>query len=151
VRGAPARPARRYGWGWRTVASTALVVLAVSWLPPYLSGRAHNSALTAASDGRVAVALVHARRAASLDPLAVDPLLTEARLLEQLGRARDALARLRAAAKLQPNDYEVWYELGALEHGTLGHDTSARAALTRALALNPDDAASRFELELIAR
>ncbi len=93
-------------------------------------------------------ALVSARRAATLDPLAVSPLLTEASLLQQLGRDREALARLQAAAKLQPQDYEVWYALGVLLHGSLGRDKAARAALTRALALNPLDAASRFELEL---
>ena len=96
-------------WPIRVVASTALLLLAVSWLPPYLALRAENSALAASGDGDVAVALDRARRAATLDPLAVSPLLTEASLLQQLGRNREALARLQAAAKLQPQNYEVWY------------------------------------------
>ena len=146
----PARRSRRSRWPLRVAASTALVLLAVSWLPPYLALRAENSALAAASDGNVSAALDHVRRAAALDPLAVSPLLTEASLLQQLGRNREALARLQAAAKLQPQNYEVWYELGVLLHGSLGRDKAARAALTRALALNPLDAASRFELELLA-
>ena len=72
-------------------------------------------------------------------------------LLQQQGRNQEALARLQAAAKLQPQNYEVWYELGVLLHGALGRDKAAKAALIRALALNPDDAASRYELELLAR
>ena len=142
---------RHVRWPIRLVASTALVLLAVSWLPPYLALRAENAALAASSDGDVAVALDRARWAATLDPLAVSPLLTEASLLQQLGRNREALARLRAAAKLQPQNFEVWYELGVLLHGAFGRDKAARAALTRALALNPDDSASRYELELLAR
>ena len=127
------------------------MLLAVSWLPPYFAQRAENAALAAASDGDVATALGDARRAAAWDPLAVSPLLTEATLLQQLGRNREALERLQAAARLQPQNYEVWYELGLLLHGAFGRDKAARAAFTRALALNPDDAASRYELELLAR
>ncbi len=133
------------------VASAALLLLAASWLPPYLALRAENAALAASSDGDVATALDHARRAAAWDPLAVGPLITEATLLQQLGRNREALERLQAAAKLQPQNFEVWYELGVLQHGALGRDKAARAAFTRALALNPDDAASRYELELLAQ
>jgi hypothetical protein len=45
----------------------------------------------------------------------------------------------------------VWYKLGLLEHGAFGRDKAARAAFTRALALNPGDAASRYELERLSR
>ncbi len=146
-----ARRPRRVGWAPRVVASAALVLLAVSWLPPYLSHRAENAAFAASSDGDVVAALGHARWAASLDPLAAGPLLTEAALLQQLGRNREALAQLQAAARLQPQNFKVWYELGVLEHETFSRDQAARAALTRALALNPLDAASRYELDLLGR
>jgi tetratricopeptide (TPR) repeat protein len=122
----------------------------VSWLPPYLAFRSENAALAASSDGDVATALDHARRAEMWDPLAVSPLLTQAALLQQLGKNREALERLQAAAKLQPQNYEVWYELGVLQNSVLGRDAAARASFARALALNPDDAASRYELELLA-
>jgi len=146
-----ARGPRRLRWAPGAVACVALVLLAASWLPPYLAGRAENAALAASGDGNVAKALSQARRAASLDPLAVSPLLTEATLLQQVGRNREALARLQEAAKLQPQNYEVWYALGVLLHGALGQDREARAALTRALALDPLDAASRYELESLAQ
>jgi len=122
----------------------------VSWLPPFLAFRAENAALAASGDGDITTALGHARRAATWDPLAVSPLLTQATLLQQLGKNREALERLRAAAKLQPQNYEVWYELGVLQHGVLGREKAARASFARALALNPADAASRYELELLA-
>jgi O-Antigen ligase len=147
----PVRRPRRSRWPLRVVASTALVLLAASWLPPYLAFRQENAALAASSDGNVLAALDHARRAATLDPLAVSPLISEATLLQQLGRNREALARLQDAARLQPEDYKVWYELGVLLHGAFGRDKAARAAITRALALNPADAASRYELGLLAR
>ena len=149
--GRSGRRSHRVGWPLRVAASTALLLLAVSWLPPYLALRAENAALAAASDGKVSPALEDARRAATLDPLAVSPLLTEASLLQQLGRNQEALARLQAAAKLQPQNYEVWYALGVLLHGAFGRDKAAEAALIRALALNPSDAASRYELELLAQ
>ena len=142
---------RRLRWAPRVAACVALLLLAVSWLPPFFAERAENAALAAASDCNVAGALGHARRAASLDPLAVSPLLTQATLLQQLGRNREALAQLQDAAKLQPQNYEVWYALGVLLHGAMGRDKAARAALTRALALNPADAASRYELESLAQ
>lgn len=152
--GASARRPRRWGsagWAPRVLASAALLLLAASWLPPYLALRAENAALAAAGEGDVAAALDHAARAAAWDPLAVSPLLTEGTLLQQLGRNREALERLEAAAKLQPQNYEVWYKLGLLEHGAFGRDKAARAAFTRALALNPGDAASRYELERLSR
>jgi O-Antigen ligase/Tetratricopeptide repeat len=147
---APPRRSRRVGWAPRAVASAALVLLAVSWLPPFVAQRAENAALAAASEGDVTTALDHARRAEMWDPLAVSPLLTQATLLQQLGKNREALERLQAAVKLQPQNFEVWYELGVLQHGALGRDKAARASFARALALNPADAASRYELELLA-
>ncbi len=125
--------------------------MAASWLPPYFALRAQNAALAAAADGQVTVALEHAHRAATWDPLAVRPLLTEAMLLQQLGRNREAYARLQTAARLQPQNYEVWYALGMLEHGVLGRDAAARSSFSRALALNPDDADSLYELRRLAQ
>ena len=116
------------GWAPRVVASAALLLLAVSWLPPYLALRSENAALAASSDGDVARRRSATRGGRTWDPLAVSPLLTQAMLLQQLGRNREALERLQAAAKLQPQNYEVWYELGVLQHGALGRDKAARAS-----------------------
>jgi len=145
---APARRRRAAAWPARTVATVALVLLAASWLVPYLAARAESAALAAAGDGDSAVALSRARRAASLDPLAVDPLITEALVLQQQGRNGEALAALQKAARLQPDNYEVFYHEGVLLLRAFGRKKAAIAALRRALALNPLDDASRFELEL---
>ena len=134
----------------RTVATVALVFLAASWLVPYLAARDLRAAIAAAGDGDTAVALSHARRAASLDPLAADPLITEALILQQQGRNDEALAVLQKAARLQPDNYEVYYQQGVLLLRAFGRKKAAIAALRRALALNPLDDASRFELELAA-
>lgn len=147
---APARRRRAAAWPARTVATVALVLLAASWLVPYLAARAESAALAAAGDGDTAVALSHARRAASLDPLAADPLITEALILQQQGRNDEALAVLQKAARLQPDNYEVYYQQGVLLLRAFGRKKAAIAALRRALALNPLDDASRFELELAA-
>ena len=101
----------------------------------------------AAGDGNTAVALSRARAAARRDPLAVDPLITEALVLQQQGRNGEALAALEKAARLQPDNYEVFYQQGVLLLQAFGRKQAAIAALQRALALNPLDVASRFELE----
>ncbi|MCX6373249.1 MAG: O-antigen ligase family protein [Actinobacteria bacterium] len=139
---------RRAAWPVRTVATVALVLLAVSWLVPYLSAREERAALAASGDGDSAVALGHARRAARLDPLAVDPLIIEALVLQQQGRNGEALTALQKAARLQPDNYKVYYHQGVLLLQAFGRKQAAIAALRRALALNPLDDDSRFELEL---
>jgi tetratricopeptide (TPR) repeat protein len=144
----PARRRRIAAWPARTVATVALVLLAASWLVPYLAARDASAALAAAGDGDTAVALSHARRAGSLDPLAVDPLITESLVLQQQGRNGEALAVLQKAARLQPDNYQVFYHQGVLLLQAFGRKQAAIAALRRALALNPLDDASRFELEL---
>jgi tetratricopeptide (TPR) repeat protein len=146
----PAPPGRRRAAAWpaRTVATLALVLLAVSWLVPYLAARDASAALAAAGDGDTTVALSRARRAARLDPLAVDPLITESLVLQQQGRNGEALATLEKAARLQPDNYEVHYQQGVLLLQAFGRKKAAVAELRRALALNPLDDASRFELEL---
>jgi O-Antigen ligase len=148
----PTTPVRRHTAAWpvRAVATVALALLAVSWLVPYLAARDESAALDAAGVGDTAVALGHARRAASLDPLTVDPLITESLVLQQEGRNSEALAVLEKAARLQPDNYEVYYQQGVLLLRVFGRKEAAAAALRRALALNPLDDLSRFELELAA-
>ncbi len=149
--GAPVAARRRHaGWAPRVVASVALVLLALSWMPPYLAGRAEKAARVAASDGEVAVALDHAARAAHLDPLAADPLLLQSSLLQQEGRSREALDKAEAATRLQPANYKAWYELGRLQLTVLGRPKDARASFRRALELNPLHDGSRAELDALA-
>ena len=137
------------GWPLRAAATVALVALAVSWYVPYLAGRAEDAALAASSEGDAAVALTQARRAAQLDPLAVDPLITESFALQRDGRNLEALRVLQDAARLQPDNYEVYYQQGVLL-ATLGRRQEAIDALRHALALNPLDEDSKTQLDTVA-
>lgn len=143
----PPRP-RVASWPFRCVATAALIVLALSWVPPYLSARAENAALAASSDGDSQLALQEARRAADLDPLAVGPLIIEALVLQQEGLNREALAALREAQRLQPDNFEVHYQVGVLQLKAFARKRAAVRAFKRALALNPTDIASAYELSL---
>ena len=78
----------------------------------------------------------------------MDPLITQALVLQQEGRNGESLAVLQQAARLQPDNYQVFYHQGVLLLQAFGRKKAAIAALRHALALNPLDAASRFELEL---
>ena len=136
----------RFGIASRVLASGALALVALSFLPPYLSGTALSRAIVLASDNRTSAAIVQARRAHRLDPLAVDPLFTLALVEQQQGQASAALATLRQAVRLQPQNYATYYELGLMELNVLGRRTQAAAAFRRALALNPHDTNSSDEL-----
>lgn len=121
-------------------------------MPPYLSQRAEAAAVDAAGEGRLFIALEQSRRAARWDPLAVDPLIVQALVLQRLGRNREARAVLVEATRLQPDNYEAWYQLGLLELDAFGRPARAEAALRRSLGLNPGNAAARYELaRLLAR
>ncbi len=100
-------------------------------------------------EGRPAAALALARRAVRLDPLAVGPLVTEALSLQQLGRNREALAVLRTAQALQPDNFEVYYQEGLLQLKAFGRRQAALAAFKRALALNPRDDDTLREVDVL--
>ena len=134
----------------RALASGLLVLTAVSWLLPYLSDRAMNEAIALAAAERLAPAAAAAERAHGYDPLAADPLLTLSLLEQRRGRNREALADLRKAAALQPQNYEVHYQMGLLLLRAYDRRAEAAAAFRRALQLNPLDESSRYELKAIA-
>ncbi len=131
----------------RVGASTALVVLVASWLFPYLSLRAEQAAATASSRGDPAAALGQVQRAERLNPLAADPLVTQALLLQHLGRNGEALETLRRAERLQPDYAKPYFYEGVLLLTAFDDREGAIAALTHALALNPFDRLARYELE----
>jgi len=137
----------RFGVASRVLVSGVLVLVAVSFLAPYLSNRALSRALVLASDGRTTAAVTQARRAHRLDPLAVDPLFALAQVEQQQGREAASLATLRQAVRLQPQNFTTYYQLGQLQLDVLGQRDEAVASLRRALALNPDDADARDELQ----
>ena len=140
---APAAPAR-------VLASGLLLLIALSWLPPYLGDRAQNRAVEHAADGDVWTALKEARAARSWNPLSADALITLALVQQQSGDNRAALESLRTAAALQPQNYEVHYQLGLLLERAFRRREAAMAAFRRALELNPLDQSSAYELSRLA-
>ena len=112
--GPVAAGARRDAGRCAPLASAALVLLAVELARSRTSRRARR----APRSPRPATATpptrsTSARRAARLDPLAVDPLITESLVLQQLGRnRRGAGGAARRPQRLQPDNYEVYYQRG---------------------------------------
>ena len=135
-----------FGVASRVLVTGVLGLVAVSFLAPYLSGRSLSQAIVLASDNHTAAAIVQARRAHRLDPLAVDPLFTLALVEQQEGRASQAVATLHRAVRLQPQNYATYYELGLMQLNVLGRRAEAAASFRRALALNPYDDNSSYEL-----
>ena len=130
----------------RVLITGALALAVASWLVPFLAARAYDDALLLASRNKTSPAIVAARRAHRLDPLAVDPLFTLALLQQQQGKGRQALAALEQARRLQPYNFESYYELGLMQLNVLGRRRAAAQSFLRALALNPYDANARYEL-----
>ena len=146
----PPRPVPRASVPGRLLASGLLLLLAVSWLPPFMADRAQNRAVEEAADGNVTAAADAARAAHRWNPLAVDPLITLALVEQRLGDNRAALETLRTAAELQPENYEVHYQLGLLLERAFGDRRRAAAAFRRTLELNPLDQSAAYELEVLS-
>ena len=145
--GAPARRSRVTAVPARVLASGLLLLVALAWVPPYMADRAQNLAVEEAATGELGAAADSARRAASWDPLAAEPLITLALVEQQQGHNRAALESLDSAARLQPENYMVHYQRGLLLDRVFDRREDAAAAFRRALELNPLHESSRSELE----
>jgi hypothetical protein len=99
------------------VPAALAIAVALSLLTPWFAQRATDSALAAIAAGRPLQAYRDARDARSLNPLAVDPLLVQAKALEQLGDFQAARRRYIDAVRLQPLNWWPWYQLGSFEEG----------------------------------
>lgn len=144
------RPVSRASVPGRLLASGLLLLLAMSWLPPFMADRAQNRAVGEAANGNVTAAADAARSAHRWNPLAVDPLITLALVEQRLGDNRAALETLRTAADLQPENHQVHYQLGLLLERAFGDRRAAAAAFRRTLELNPLDQSAAYELEVLS-
>jgi tetratricopeptide (TPR) repeat protein len=143
---APAR--RRLSWPAAAVVCVAVAFGAAAWLLPFFSVRAYNSALAEVGQGKPDAAAVDARRAQRLDPLAVDPLVVLSLVEQRRGEPQLALDALNKAVKLQPDNWQVRYQLGLLLVNVLGRERAGVDELRRALSLNPRDALIAYQLRL---
>jgi arylsulfatase A-like enzyme len=100
-------------------------------------------ALVQAGDLRYAIAAFEKSLAIAPTPEAAVELATAAR---KLGDVPRAIAALRKAVELDPDDPDSWNELGAM---LLSHDepSAAIAAFEKAVALRPEDELFRHNLE----
>ena len=122
-------------FGAAAVAVVAVAAL-VSLATPWLAERTLRDVNRQLDDGDVPAAIVAAERARSLDPLSIEPLhaLAGAEAFRRHVRsARDAYA---AAVRLQPENPETWYALGAYEHNR-GFLCQAYTHLNEAYTLDP--------------
>jgi hypothetical protein len=133
--GHSSRPRRRYVLATigTVLAAAALIFSLVS---PWLASRSVTAAYEAIDRGDVDEALDDSRRARTLNPLSIQPLLATAAAEEARGDERAALERYVEAVELQPENWRPWYELGQFELLT-GRRERAIRHLRRARELDP--------------
>jgi tetratricopeptide (TPR) repeat protein len=139
----PPRPARI--WAFATILVVA--VLLFSLAAPWLATRRVGDAYAAIERDDPEAALDSARRARTLNPLSIDPLLAEAAAEEARGDGRSALVRYVEAVELQPLNWRTWYELGRFELRT-GRRERAIRHLQAARELDPLGPANDLLVEL---
>ena len=132
-----ARPGRRERrdpiWAIGAGALAATVVLSLA--TPALADHRLDLASAALDRGALAQAVARAREAHSLNPLALEPLLTEAAIEEARGNDDRALELYRDAVDVQPENPEGYVELGKTELRR-GDPCSAYDHLNRAYTLD---------------
>lgn len=96
-----------------------------------------NDAQELAQQNRLEEALTAVDGVIAQYPESYSALALRAKVHFSLGKAAEALADIRRAARLEPGVSEFHYLEGLFER-TGGDNSAARAALRRALALNPD-------------
>jgi Flp pilus assembly protein TadD len=107
-----------------------------SFAAPWVAARDVRSAYAAIDAGKARGAAGDGRRAHSLNPLAVDPLLAEAAAKEQLGDDGAARRLYVQAIDVQPLNWRPWFSLGSFE-ADRGNVALALRYVERASALNP--------------
>jgi len=116
-----------------------LLALAASWatLQPLRAQRAGEDALSALDRGRIDQAREHSRRAASINPLSIDPLFDLAAIEQRAGRNLQARKALEEAVRLQPANARSWRRLATFRLDVQRDARAALDALGPALYLDP--------------
>ena len=112
------------------------IAAAVSVVTPWLAQRTLDRVDPAIERGDLESARDATRRARSLDPLSLEPVLARARTEEAAGDEVAALAAYREAVEIQPENPASWLELGLYEFH-LGDLCSAYTHLNQAYTLDP--------------
>ena len=117
------------------VASTAAAVVAVAL--PSLAARDVDRSLAASEEHRVEDAVDAAERARRLDPLSPAPLGALATAADAAGDERAAVAWYEEATRLQPENPDLWYDLGLYHAIATGDQCAAYQALNASYTLDP--------------
>ena len=131
----PERPVRRTGRRW---AGAALVMLALSAVPPYVSLRYLHSAY-GEWQSDLGPAFADLDRARSFNPLALEPYLAEGAIARATGQRGQAIAAFTQAADKRPEDWAPHYFLASLYRTTAPR--LATQELNEAQTLNPNEPA----------
>jgi hypothetical protein len=130
-------PARRRAPGLLAAATAlAAVLFAASALMPALAERNRVDALRDAAGGSLKDAAADAELSHKLDPLAVDPLFTEASVAKSRGQLRRAASLLAEATRIQPDNFRTWQRLW-FAAAQLSDDAAAARAIRRQAATDP--------------
>lgn len=132
------RPAERPRPGWAVGAAIVACVAAASLLFPWLATRKTEDAYTVVGADPAAAAS-DAARASSLNPLSVEPLFALGSARSRQGRIAEAEHAYVRAVRLQPDNPETWYELGAFELETRRDRPAACVLLRHAAELDRFD------------
>jgi hypothetical protein len=135
VAGRPPRTAEPKGL-WAMAPVLLFAPLVFTLVSPWLADRRVENAYSAVADGDAAAALSDARDARTLNPVAIDPLLARSVAEIALGELAAAERSLLRAVELQPENPDVWYELGLFELEVANRPENAVAALERAVELD---------------
>jgi tetratricopeptide (TPR) repeat protein len=134
-----ARPAEARRLSPPAVLAFAGVALAVvcSLFAVWLGDRWTGQAYETLDHPAKAVAL--AKRARSVNPLAVEPLFAQAYAEQFRGNLAEALGLLQQATRLQPENKETWYQLGEFDLRVRHCPRTALPELDRFTQLDPQD------------
>jgi hypothetical protein len=133
----PPGPARtRPALAPAAVAGAVCLAVLYSLTAPWLAGRRVDDAFAALDRNEPAAAVSAARDAQDLDPFSLDPLFVWALADEAGGDPAGALHRYAQRTRLQPENAETWYDLGAYQFA-LKRYRDAYASLNRAYGLDP--------------
>jgi O-antigen ligase len=135
--GRPGRVRAPFSWSAAAVPLALGVALVGSLAFPWLAERRLESSLDALERGDPAAALEAAHDARALDPLSIEPLDLQGTALEVMGRTDAAQAAYERAARLQPENAEVWYELGRFHYESRCDPRTALLYLDRSWHLDP--------------
>jgi O-antigen ligase len=123
--------------GLLALTATALAAFAALALPA-LAERDTERALDAADAGRIGEAVDTAERARRLNPVSPAPLLALAVAAAAAGDEATAVAWYEEATRLQPENPDVWFELGLYHAIATGDQCAAYQALNHSYTLDPN-------------